>query len=116
MTTIRISHNENVSEFSDRLTLLVSGAKPVLEDKYGLESTTNMKQPITDYVLESLTKDPPDAVARLIEARNSKTIEGAFKYALEFEAHHQYLKPDHNAYHCSRYYQPNDYHSAILLT
>lgn len=110
ISTIRMGRNEGVSEFYDRLTLLLGGARAALEEKYEADKIGNMIEPLNDCALEAFIRGLPDAISGMIEARDLKKIEDAFKAALQYESRHQHQVPNYsNNYHFSRYQQPSDY-------
>ena len=101
----KMTCNENVSEFYDRLILLKSGAQAALEDKYDIEDL--LLAPLNDCALESFIRGFTDGLSRVVENRNPNTIEAALKYAIEYESRHQ-LNPQfpHNNFYNRNFAQP----------
>ena len=82
-----MSRSESVSEFYDRITLLISGTQPALEDKY--QNAEQMLLPLNDCALEAFIRGLHDVLSGMVESRNPSSLEAALKYALEYEARHQ---------------------------
>ena len=82
-----MSRSESVSEFYDRITLLISGTQPALEDKY--QNAEQMLLPLNDCALEAFIRGLHDVLSGMVESRNPTSLKTALKYALEYEARHQ---------------------------
>ena len=87
ISNIKMTRNESVSEYYDRLTLLKSGAQAALEDKYN--NSDRLLAPLIDCALESFIRGFPDGLSGAVENRNPNSIKAALKYEIEYESRHQ---------------------------
>ena len=105
ISNIKMTRNESVSEYYDRLTLLKSGAQAALEDRY--DNADLLLAPLNDCALESFIRGLPDGLSGAVESRNPNSMEAALKYAIEYESRHQ-LNPQspHNNFYDRNFAQP----------
>lgn len=101
ISTIRMYRTENVSEFHDRITLLISGAKAALRDKYP-EADPIIMNPLNDCGLEAFINGLPDNMSGVVQAQTPENLEGALELALKYETRNQNHSFNYHDYRYSR--------------
>ena len=96
---IKVARCENVSQFNDRITSLISGAQAALEDKH--INTEQLSAPLNDRVLEFFIRKLPDELSGAVKKRNPNSPEIALKYAIEYEASYQWKTQTNNFHYLS---------------
>lgn len=76
--------NEFVSDFYDRLNILISSAWNALEDSYSYDAKL-MMHPVLECAFEAFLRGLPDDMARYVDVRNPKNLDKAVEYAIRFE-------------------------------
>nr|XP_046485352.1 uncharacterized protein LOC124220464 [Neodiprion pinetum] len=79
-----MKRDENVSDFYDRLKILISAARVALEDEYGKTEADAVMKVLQVNALDAYIRGLPEAIERYVEGR-VKTLEEAFKLARKTE-------------------------------
>ena len=110
IVNLRMTQNETVSDYYDRLQGLISGARHTLEEKYTVrygqtKASEIMLIPVIDCALDAFIRGLPEEMSKFVDTRNPKDLSEAIECALHIEERENYTHKSRNvasSFHVSR--------------